>query len=154
MIRNDFVSNSSSSSFIVKGITYGVLGKLDEGFINIVNRCPDCLYFVTKDEEDFPPEILSEVKKCDLFKVNDDYKYEITLDLTKRQTVTMDQLPLIKNILNHSEKCVFSFGCDDCGEWTSFASQLGTALELVYGFDVEQSEGFEYTSIKKVLKGE
>lgn len=145
-VRTDFVSNSSSTSFIIAMDDVDV-SKLDQKFFKLIGRC-EYLYFKSKADE-YNEELLEKVKS-EFGKqavIETDF---ISLNLNRIKFWNKLVCKTVKKILEESDNVTCSYGCDDCGEYTGEATQVCTALELLYGIIPEGDDHFDYSSIKNL----
>ena len=138
MVRTDFVSNSSTTSFVVKNIDPN---KIDNRFLHLLSKSTKYVSFI-KDSK-FSDTILDAVKKNENFDTyRKFYNDDGTFICTKNKLSTTD-IPLLLDIL---KECNYEFeidyGCDDCGEYVQCATQLATLFELLY--DVEIDDEYYY----------
>lgn len=153
-IRSDFVSNSSSSSFI---ITFNDGGKcIDKKFMSIIKRCENiyvrgnCKNKAQYDE--FKERIVTEFgKKCLGVSWCDDNEPDICLDAVVKN-IKLDnerQIGIIKDILTLKNPH-FNCGCgDDFGDDLANAVQTATILEFKYkDIKIEGDGHLYYNSIR------
>ena len=145
-VRTDFVSNSSSTSFIISTDNLGI-SKLDTKFFKLLSRC-ECLYFFAK-EDGFSKELVEEAKVHFGKRLEFDENC-IELDLNSIKLADKDAMSVVKKLLAEAESVTCSYGCDDCGEYVGEATQVCTILELLYGIVPEGDDHFYYDSIKRL----
>ena len=154
-IRTDYVSNSSSSSFI---ITFNDGGKcIDERFMEILKRCKtisvrgNCKDKAQYDE--FKGRIIAEFgEKClDVSWGDEDDEPDICLyaSVNDIKPDNERQIELIKDILALKNPC-FDCGCgDDFGDDLANAIQTATVLEFKYkDIEIEGDDHLDYCSIR------
>lgn len=153
-IRSDYVSNSSSSSFI---INFNDKGKcIDKKFMEILKRCNtisvrgNCKDKAQYDE--FKGRIIAEFgKKCLDEGWCDDDEPDICI-YTDKKNIKPDnekQIEIIRDILALRNPC-FDCGCgDDFGEDLANAIQTATVLEFKYkDIEIEGDDHLDYCSIR------
>lgn len=153
-IRSDYVSNSSSSSFI---ISFNDKGKcIDKKFMEILKRCEtisvrgNCKDKAQYDE--FKGRIIAEFgKKCLDTSWDEDDEPDICLyaEVKDIKPKNEKQIELIKDILALKNP-YFDCGCgDDFGEDLANAIQTATVLEFKYkGIEIEGDDHLDYNSIR------
>ena len=154
-IRTDYVSNSSSSSFI---ITFNDGGKcIDKKFMEILKRCNTIsVRGNCKDKaqyEEFKGRIVAEFgKKCLDEGWSDDDEPDICLyaDVKSIKPDNKKQIELIKDILVLKNP-YFDCGCgDDFGDDLANAIQTATVLEFKYkDIEIEGDDHMDYNSIRE-----
>ena len=153
-IRTDYVSNSSSSSFI---ITFNDDGKcIDERFMVILKRCDtisvrgNCKDKAQYDE--IKERIISEFgEKCLDEGWDDDDEPSICI-YASAEDIKPDnkkQIEIIKDILALKNP-YFNCGCgDDFGDDLANAIQTATVLEFKYkDIEIEGDDHLDYSSIR------
>ena len=153
-IRTDYVSNSSSSSFI---ITFNDGGKcIDERFMTILKRCNtisvrgNCKDKAQYDE--FKKRIAAEFgEKCIDASWDEDDEPDICLyaEVKNIKPENENQIGIIKDILALKNPC-FDCGCgDDFGDDLANAVQTATILEFKYkDIEIEGDDHLDYNSIR------
>lgn len=147
--RLDFVSNSSSTSFILNAedINSSIV---DLRFLELIGNCVT-LYFNSKAEE-YSESILKEAK--DHFENACTYAEDNTIEVELKDIslATKPTLKVFLDILQETSVITCSYGCDDCGDFVGEATQVCTMLELLYDVLPEGDDHFLYDSVKR-LKG-
>ena len=153
-IRTDYVSNSSSSSFI---ITFSDKGQcIDVRFMNILKRCKNIeVRGNCKDKaqyEEFKKRIIAEFgKKCLDVSWDEDDEPDICLYADDKyiKPDNQKQIEIIKDILALKNPG-FSCGCgDDWGDDLANAIQTATILEFKYkDIEIEGDDHLDYNSIR------
>lgn len=155
-IRSDFVSNSSSTSFII-ALENIAITKLDEKFFKLIGKCK-YLYFTPRQNK-YSKELVEEVKatfgNCSAYTNGNclsdiDESFIALKPKNNIQSAEKCIIDVIKKILNESDHVTCSYGCDDCGEYVGEATQVCTVLELLYGIIPEGDDHFDYSSIKNL----
>ena len=153
-IRTDYVSNSSSSSFIV---TFHDGGKcIDEKFMEILKRCNtigvrgNCKDRAQYDE--FKKRVVAEFgEKClgTSWDEDDEPDIHIYVGADNIKPDNEKQIEIIKDILALKNPCFYS-GCgDDFGEDLVNAIQTATVLEFKYkDIEIEGDDHLDYSSIR------
>ena len=153
-IRTDYVSNSSSSSFI---INFKDKGKcIDEKFMTIIKRCNtisvrgNCKDKAQYDE--FKGRIVAEFgKKCLDEGWCDDDEPDICIYADKKyiKPDNEKQIELIRDILALKNPHFDCGGGDDFGEDLANAIQTATVLEFKYkDIEIEGDDHLDYNSIR------
>ena len=153
-IRTDYVSNSSSSSFI---ITFNDGGKcIDEKFMTIIKRCNTiCVRGNCKDKaqyDEFKGRIVAEFgEKCLDVSWDEDDEPDVCI-YTGVENINPDnekQIEIIRDILALKNP-YFDCGCgDDFGDDLANAIQTATVLEFKYkDIEIEGDDHLDYNSIR------
>ena len=146
-IRSDYVSNSSSSSFI---INFNDKGKCIDGTFmsllkhtNYISVSANCK---TKEEYDDIVAKLKEVfgpKSLDTY--DDELYFYLNVDADKLKKDDLTQVSAIQEVLGLKNP---SFGCG-CGEDLVNAVQVATILETKFkDIEIEGDDHFDYNSIR------
>ena len=150
-IRSDYVSNSSSSSFI---INFNDKGKcIDEKFMsllkhtNYISASANCK---TKEEYD---DIVAKLKglfgpkSVDLY--DDELYFYLNVKADKLKKNDPAQVAVLQDVLG-LKNANFSCGCgDDFGEDLANAVQIATILETKFkDIEIEGDDHFDYCSIR------
>lgn len=145
-IRTDYVSNSSSTSFVISANDLS-LDKLDEKFFKLIGSV-ELIYFYARSSG-FSKELVNEAKAFfgKRFDVDDTC---ITLDLNSIKLWHEDTIAIVKKIIAESSELTCSYDCDDGGEFVGEATQICTMLELLYDVVPEGDDHFNYASIKEI----
>ena len=153
-IRSDYVSNSSSSSFIIdfrddKGAC------IDEGFMKllkhingIILRCHCASKEQLKELEEKAKTVFG--PKVDLWTYEDELDFEVSVD--SKQIMAEDgygQMNFIRLILQNENGSIYCQCGDDYGEDLSNAVQVATILETRYKqIEISGDDHFDYNSIR------
>lgn len=153
-IRSDYVSNSSSSSFIIdfrddKGAC------IDEGFMKllkhingIILRCHCASKEQLKELEEKAKTVFG--PKVDLWTYEDELDFEVSVD--SKQIMAEDgygQMNFIRLILQNENGSIYCQCGDDYGEDLSNAVQVATILETRYKqIEISGDDHFDYRSIR------
>ena len=152
-IRSDYVSNSSSSSFIIDFEDKGAC--IDEGFMKllkhvngIILRCHCASKEQLKEFEEKAKNVFN--PKVDIWTYNDDLDFEVSVD--NRYIMAEDgygQMNFIRLILQNENGSIYCQCGDDFGEDLSNAVQVATILETRYKqISVSGDDHFDYNSIR------
>lgn len=152
-IRSDYVSNSSSSSFIIDFEDKGAC--IDEGFMKllkhvkgIVLRCHCTSKEQLKEFEEKAKTVFG--PKVDLWTYEDDLDFEVSVD--SKYIMAEDgygQMNFIYLILQNENGSIYCQCGDDFGEDLSNAVQVATILETRYKqISVSGDDHFDYNSIR------
>ena len=152
-LRSDYVSNSSSSSFIIDFEDKGVC--IDEGFMKllkhvnrIILRCHCTSKEQLKELEEKAKTVFS--PKVDIWTYEDDLDFEVSVD--KRYIMAEDgygQMDFIRLILQNEYGSIYCQCGDDYGEDLSNAVQVATILETRYKqIEISGDDHFDYRSIR------
>ena len=152
-IRSDYVSNSSSSSFIIDFEDKGAC--IDEGFMKllkhvngIVLRCHCTSKEQLKEFEEKAKTVFN--PKVDLWTYEDDLDFEVSVD--NKYIMAEDgygQMNFIRLILQNENGSICCQCGDDFGEDLSNAVQVATILETRYKqISVSGDDHFDYNSIR------
>lgn len=141
MIRNDFVSNSSSSSFIINDCNKI---KIDDRLIKILKCIQRYIIFVY---DKIPSEISKLIEGNDKFKIFDD-----SIEIDNPISLGKSDFNILEALFKTCKHITCSCGEDyevDC-----LTTQICTMLEIYYGIIPEGKDHFEYDSIQKIIYGE
>ena len=152
-IRSDYVSNSSSSSFIIDFEDKGSC--IDEGFMKllkhvngIILRCHCASQEQLKELEEKAKTVFS--PKVDLWTYEDDLDFEVSVD--SKYIMAEDgygQMNFIRLILQNENGSIYCQCGDDFGEDLSNAVQVATILETRYKqIEISGDDHFDYNSIR------
>ena len=152
-IRSDYVSNSSSSSFIIDFEDKGAC--IDEGFMKllkhvngIILRCHCTSKEQLKELEEKAKTVFN--PKVDIWTYEDDLDFEVSVD--NRYIMTEDgygQMNFIRLILQNENGSIYCQCGDDFGEDLSNAVQVATIMETRYKqIEISGDDHFDYNSIR------
>ena len=152
-IRSDYVSNSSSSSFIIDFEDKGAC--IDEGFMKllkhingIILRCHCASKEQLKELEEKAKTVFGQ--KVDLWTYEDELDFEVSVD--SEQIMAEDgygQMNFIRLILQNENGSIYCQCGDDYGEDLSNAVQVATILETRYKqISVSGDDHFDYNSLR------
>lgn len=152
-IRSDYVSNSSSSSFIIDFADKGAC--IDEGFMKllkhvngIILRCHCASKEQLKELEEKAKTVFN--PKVDIWTYEDDLDFEVSVD--KKYIMAEDgygQMNFIRLILQNENGSVYCQCGDDFGEDLSNAVQVATIMETRYKqIEISGDDHFDYNSIR------
>ena len=150
MIRNDFVSNSSTSSFIITNPTDVIISKADLVH-KLLCKVDSYIQFNFKDQQN-----LNQARSVfDASKVEYDYcndPKDLYLNISCGQylkSLTQNQLISVLKLCT----CVYvELGDDYDYDSMCKAIQIATLLELESGLKIEPDCHFHYNSIHELLK--
>ena len=145
--REDYVSNSSSASFIVKSEKFNVTSLLLELLSKIRERVVFRSCSCGQQPHAFSKELLTEVEKSHDYTALSNTTIQTDAEWFDFEQYDTDKL--YEKILAETKEIECDFGLDDCGMYTGVMSQLGALLELM-GYDVEASGESPYDSVKKL----
>ena len=152
-IRSDYVSNSSSSSFIIDFEDKGAC--IDEGFMKLLKHVNGIILRCHCTSKEQLKELEEKAKtvfgpKVDLWTYEDDLDFEVSVD--NRYIMTEDgngQMNFIRLILQNENGSIYCQCGDDFGEDLSNAVQVATILETRYKqISVSGDDHFDYNSIR------
>ena len=152
-IRSDYVSNSSSSSFIIDFDDKGAC--IDEGFIKllkhvygIILRCHCASKEQLKELEEKAKTVFG--PKVDLWTYEDDLDFEMSVN--SKQIMAeggYGQMNFIRLILQNENGSIYCRCGDDFGEDLSNAVQVATILETKYKqIEISGDDHFDYRSLR------
>ena len=152
-IRSDYVSNSSSSSFIIDFEDKGAC--IDEGFMKllkhingIILRCHCASKEQLKEFEEKAKTVFG--PKVDLWTYEDDLDFEVSVD--NKYIMAEDgygQMNFIRLILQNENGSIYCQCGDDYGEDLSNAVQVATIMETRYKqIEISGDDHFDYNSIR------
>jgi len=161
MVRTDFVSNSSSSSFMILNPDV-VSEHIDKKFLTIISNLPTghsygngYISFDFKDSSEDTKEVTSLMEK-----INSDPRYKIEsyssdgdptgFNLENPITLREGEHPEIIQLFKHSRSVIINFGLDDCGEKTGLMASILTMLLMNYNIKVD-SEDNDIDDIKEFV---
>jgi hypothetical protein len=152
-IRSDYVSNSSSSSFIIDFEDKGAC--IDEGFMKllkhvkgIILRCHCASKEQLKEFEEKAKTVFG--PKVDLWTYEDDLDFEVSVN--SEHIMAEDgygQMNFIRLILQNENGSIYCQCGDDFGEDLSNAVQVATILETKYKqIEISGDDHFDYRSLR------
>ena len=152
-IRSEYVSNSSSSSFIIDFEDKGAC--IDEGFMKllkhingIILRCHCASKEQLKELEEKAKTVFG--PKVDLWTYEDELDFEVSVN--SKQIMAEDgygQINFIRLILQNKYGSIYCQCGDDFGEDLSNAVQVATILETRYKqIEISGDDHFDYNSIR------
>jgi len=151
-IRSDYVSNSSSSSFIIDfGDDKGAC--IDNGFMKLLKHVNGIILrcvLESKDElKEFEEKAFSAFgPKVDVWKYDDELDFEISVD---SEYISEDdkQIDYIRNVLQKKNGSIYCQCGDDFGEDLTNAVQVATIMETRYKqIEISGDDHFDYHSIR------
>lgn len=146
MIRNDFVSNSSSSSFIINDCNKI---KIDDRFLKILKSIES--YVTFSYDRILPSEIKELIEKNDKFKPME-YSRTYEVEVNDPSTLDKTDLDILKQLFKTCNRVYCS--CGEDYEYNCLTAQICTLLEIYYGIIPEGNDHFDYESIQKILNKE
>jgi hypothetical protein len=152
-IRSDYVSNSSSSSFIIDFEDKGAC--IDEGFMKllkhvngIILRCHCASKEQLKELEEKAKTVFN--PKVDIWTYEDDLDFEVSVN--SKHIMAEDgygQMDFIRLILQNENGSIYCQCGDDYGEDLSNAVQVATIMETRYKqIEISGDDHFDYNSIR------
>lgn len=163
MIRNDFVSNSSSCSFVISDHYHTIGNALKNGeytFLKLINQIPhNC-----RNSYDNGRIIFDSGNECfknDILHYNIDNKDGIKIIAESPNEIVIKDLKIFKHpyklsasdmdfmirLIEDSEEIEFDFGLDDCGTKAPLASTILTLLYNTYKIKyIDNDEGCDFNS--------
>ena len=152
-IRSDYVSNSSSSSFIIDFKDNGAC--IDEGFMKllkhvkgIVLRCHCTSKEQLKELEEKAKTVFG--PKVDLWTYEDDLDFEVSVN--SKHIMAEDgygQMNFIRLVLRNENGSIYCQCGDDFGDDLCNAVQVATILETRYKqIEISGDDHFDYNSIR------
>jgi len=146
-IRTDFVSNSSSASFIVYSEDNKVeLSELSskDMIIKMLNKIQTVAFY--PKTEKFSDEIIKLAELSGVFELEDNgcisIRPGIDVNLARKE---------LDEIMKNSKSMYCYFGLNDCDEYTAMMGQYGALFEFL-GYDIDNSDSETcYPSIKDIL---
>lgn len=152
-IRSDYVSNSSSSSFIIDFEDKGAC--IDNGFIKLLKHINEIILscmLESKDElKEFEEKaVLAFGPKVDVWKYDDDLDFRVSID-SKYISEDDKQIDYIKDVLQKKNGSIYCQCGDDWGEDFTNAVQVATILEMKYKqIHISGEDHFDYNSIRGI----
>ena len=149
-IRSDYVSNSSSSSFIIDFEDKGAC--IDKVFMNLLKHLNGIILSCVLESKDELKEfedkaILAFGPKVDVWKY-DDLDLRVSID-SKYILEDDKQIDYIKDVLQKKNCSIYCQCGDDWGEDLTNAIQVATILEMKYKqICVSGDDHFDYNSIR------
>ena len=152
-IRSDYVSNSSSSSFIIDFEDKGAC--IDEGFMKLLKHVNGIILRCNCTSKEQLKELEEKAKtvfnpKVDIWTYEDDLDFEVSVD--RKYIMAEDgygQMNFIRLILQNENGSIYCQCGDDFGEDLSNAVQVATILETRYKqISVSGDDHFDYNSIR------
>ena len=152
-IRSDYVSNSSSSSFIIDFEDKGAC--IDEGFMKLLKHVKGIVLRCNCTSKEQLKELEEKAKtvfgpKVDLWTYEDDLDFEVSV---KSEHIMAEdgygQMNFIRLILQNENGSVYCQCGDDFGEDLSNAVQVATIMETRYKqIEISGDDHFDYNSIR------
>jgi len=166
MIRNDFVSNSSSCSFVISNheSIKDALHNKKYDFLKFIYLIPHnhrysydngSIEFCKDGPECWDNYLLYQIPETSAIKITTDSPNNIEIKdvecFKDPEKLSEDDLEIITRLVEESDKIVFNFGLDDTGEK---APRVATTLSLLcYMYDVYvTSEEFDIDSVIDTVK--
>ena len=148
-IRSDYVSNSSSSSFIIEN-PGAIKGKKDAlqllcnaHYVSFsgVNCKKDFGDFEKKLKDTFGEKVI----EIEAYDGPEDVYVSIDSD---KWTTADDALPVIDELIDRCQSMSVNFG--DCYDDGGKATQVATLLDYLYGVDIGPEDHFDYDPVTKL----
>ena len=152
-IRTDYVSNSSSSSFIIDFSDKGAC--IDEGFMKLLKhvngitlRCHCESLEQLKELEEKAKTVFGQ--NVEIWKYDDELDFEVNVDSDNIMAEDgHGQMNFIRLILQNENGSIYCQCGDDFGEDLSNAIQVATILETKYRqIEISGDDHFDYNSIR------
>lgn len=147
-VRKDFVSNSSSCSFVVESTPEAKVASIgmDIFLLKMMTRIKEATFCAKR----FSDSLLEECKASSVVKVKAKSKIKIVHGLSTKQLDEGHEI--LEKVSAEAETVCCDFGLDDCGEMTQEMGQVGAMFELA-GYKInDEDSSTGYDSIKWMLE--
>ena len=152
-IRSDYVSNSSSSSFIIDFKDKGAC--IDEGFMKLLKHVHGITFRCHCESLEQLNEFEEKAKtvfgqKVEIWKYDDELDIEVNVDPDNIMAEDgYGQMNFIRLILQNENGSIYCQCGDDFGEDLSNAVQVATIFETRYKqIEISGEDHFDYNSIR------
>ena len=152
-IRSDYVSNSSSSSFIIDFEDKGAC--IDKGFMKLLKHINGIILRCHCTSKERLKELEEKAKtvfgpKVDLWTYEDELDFEVSVNSEHIMAEDgYEQMNFIRLILKNEYGSIYCQCGDDFGEDLSNAVQVATILEIKYKqIEISEDDHFDYRSIR------
>lgn len=152
-IRSDYVSNSSSSSFIIDFEDKGAC--IDEGFMKLLKHVNGIILRCHCKSKEQLKELEEKAKtvfgpKVDIWTYEDELDFEVSVNSEQIMAEGgYGQMNFIYLILQNENGSIYCQCGDDFGEDLSNAVQIATILETRYKqIEISGDDHFDYRSIR------
>lgn len=158
MIRHDFVSNSSSCSFMIKNPS-DICDKISLDDLNLLFTTVPTNYSASYDngyisfrcDKDYSSKILD--YKTDKLKIKKDDNSHINIDgIDSVYDLRVSDIDFITQLFRESESIEFNYGLDDCGTKSGYVGAIiGVLLDHLFDIQID-SEEYDTDTINMMFK--
>ena len=149
-IRTDYVSNSSSSSFIIENPKH-ISKQLNKDMIPLLFQC-QYVYFNgikrKKDIEDFKARVMKTFPNSEIEDDGGDIYITLNTDDTDDLNWNEDEIGVLSELFNRCNETTMSFG--DYYDDGCKAMQIATLLDYIYGAEICGEDHFDYDPVRKL----